>query len=158
MRYYFAGAYARRAELAGRAMELEMAVPTAKVTSSWLADPQEGHDAGFSVGGMTTPEQIELAWSYGQQDIADLLRSDAIVSFTGEGARGGRHVEHGFAMAFLGDQPMGSKSEWPMRLIVVGPREHVFHCHPATEVYPDFDAFLAHEITHYGPTGTARSA
>ena len=39
----------------------------------------------------------------------------------------------------------GSIEGPPPRLIVVGPRENIFHCHPATEVYPDFGAFLAHE-------------
>ena len=58
-----------------------------------------------------------------------------LVSFTGDGGggKGGRHVEHGYAMA-LGK-----------RIVVVGPREHVFHTDPATEVYADWASFLTAE-------------
>jgi hypothetical protein len=148
MRYYFAGAYARRAELDKCAGWLLTEVPSARVVSRWLTDPQEGLDAGFSAGGLETPEAASKAWEYGQRDIEDLSGADAIVSFTGEGTRGGRHIEHGWALAWhmtVGGNP----DRLGVRMIVVGPREHVFHCHPATEVYRYFDAFLAHEIEQY---------
>lgn len=141
MRYYFAGAYARRAELAGRAMELEMAIASAKVVSGWLIDDQAGSDdAGFCVEMLHLDSVAAKAWEYGRRDIDDVCEADAVVSFTGEGTRGRRHIEHGFAMMLHQCVPD------LVRLIVVGPREHVFHCHPATEVYPDFAAFLKHEI------------
>jgi hypothetical protein len=139
MRYYFAGAYARRAELVGRAMELEMGVAGAFVTSSWLANDETPADAGFSAGDLVG-DRVAEAWSFAHEDLADLAESQVIVSFTGQGERGGRHVEHGYAMAFR------ELSHPLFRLIVVGPREHVFHCHPDTEVYADFAAFLQHEI------------
>lgn len=145
MRYYFAGAYARRDELAAYADQLfEMLFGADRVTSRWLFDPQEGHDAGFSAEGLTNPETIKLAWHYGQRDMEDIRSARAIVSFTGEGSRGGRHVEHGIGLLLNDLRPITG-----YRLIVVGPREHVFHCHPATEVYPDWAAFLAHEIEQY---------
>jgi hypothetical protein len=146
MRYYFAGAYARRAELVARAAELKFGPAGAEVVSRWLFSAQEGEDAGFSAGGLSDPYTIKLAWEYGQRDIEDLTKADAIVSFTGEGTRGGRHVEHGVAMAY--PWVMAGRAN-PIRLVIVGPREHVFHCHPATEVYPDWAAFLAHEIEQY---------
>jgi hypothetical protein len=150
MRYYFAGAYARRAELGRYAFAIQMEANGAKVVSRWLTDPQEGLDAGFSAGGLETPEAVSKAWEYGQRDIEDLSGADAIVSFTGEGLRGGRHIEHGMAISYYDNHPWDlSQRTEPIRLIVVGPREHVFHCHPATEVYPDWAAFLAHEIEQY---------
>lgn len=145
MRYYFAGAYARRAELEAYAAQMKFGPAGAEVVSRWLTDPQEGLDAGFSVGQLTTPAAVETAWRYGQRDVDDLSRADAIVSFTGDGVRGGRHVEHGIALCYH-----GVYSWQPIRLIVVGPREHVFHCHPATEVFADFAAFLKHETDNAG--------
>lgn len=145
MRYYFAGAYARRAELAAYADELfEMLSGADRVTSRWLTDPQEGLDAGFSAGGLETAEAIEKAWEYGQRDMEDIRSARAIVSFTGDGVRGGRHVEHGMGLLLNDLRPITG-----YRLIVVGPREHVFHCHPATEQYATFDEFLKHEIEQY---------
>jgi hypothetical protein len=149
MRYYFAGAYARRAELDKCAGWLLTEVPSARVVSRWLTDPQEGLDAGFSAGGLEAPEAVSKAWEYGRRDIEDLSGADAIVSFTGEGARGGRHIEHGVALDYVMSDGWDGSREEPFRLVVVGPREHVFHCHPATEVYPDWAAFLVHEIEQY---------
>lgn len=149
MRYYFAGAYARRFELATYADRMaEYRLGT--VVSRWLTDPQEELDAGFSAGGLETAEAIEKAWEYGQRDVEDLSSADAIVSFTGEGTRGGRHIEHGIAISYHDNHPWDlSKRTEPIRLIVIGPREHVFHCHPATEHYATWDAFLRHEIEQY---------
>lgn len=141
MRYYFAGAYARRAELERYADEIVGAGIRAYVVSTWINNPQEGHDAGFSAEGLTDPGMVELAWRYGRRDIEDLARAEAIVSFTGDGVRGGRHVEHGWALAWH----MTVGGRMGVRLVIVGPREHVFHCHPATEVYADWSAFLNHE-------------
>jgi hypothetical protein len=142
MRYYFAGAYERRAELEQYADEIVGAGIGAHVVSAWISDPQEGHDVGFSAEGLTDPRMVELAWSYGRRDLRDLMRADAIVSFTGKGTRGGRHVEHGVAIGIHLDRSFVGED---FRLVVVGPREHVFHCHPATEVYADWAAFLTHE-------------
>lgn len=149
MRYYFAGAYARREELAAYADELfDMLNGVDRVTSRWLTDPQEELDAGFSAGGLETAEAIAKAWEYGQRDFEDLARAEAIVSFTGQGGRGGRHIEHGYALAWhltVGGDP----DRMGIRLVIVGPREHVFHCHPDTEVYATWDEFLEHEIEQY---------
>lgn len=142
MRYYFAGAYQRRAELAAHAALLQAAVPGTIVVSRWLFLDQTGEDAGFTADGLATPGAVTRAWAYAQRDLEDLGVCDAIVSFTGLGMRGGRHIEHGMMLdRVISDGWDGSMERIP-RLIVVGPREHVFHCHPATEVYADFEAFL----------------
>lgn len=148
MRYYFAGAYARRVELAAYAERMNSALIGAANVSRWLVDPQEGLDAGFSAGGLETAEAVEKAWEYGQRDLDDLASSDAIVSFTGSGERGGRHIEHGAAIAVHDVWPWRSTMA-AIRLIVIGPREHVFHCHPATEHFSTWDEFLKHEIEQY---------
>jgi hypothetical protein len=150
MRYYFAGAYARKVELAGYARALEDSAIDAVVTSRWLTYEAGNDDSGFSAGELVTPAAIEKAWWYGQRDIEDLSDSHAAVSFTGEGVRGGRHIEHGVAISYYDNHPWDlSKRTEPMRLIIVGPREHVFHCHPATEQHASWTAFLAHEIQQY---------
>jgi len=69
-----------------------------------------------------------------RMDATDILLSDWFITFTypeGEGpSRGGRHVEYGIA--------------WytKKRLIVVGPRENIFH-HLDAEVYADWPEAFA---------------
>jgi hypothetical protein len=147
MRYYFAGSYVRRRELRRLADALQGVAIGAKVVSSWLDGSQadDDNDAGFS--DFSDPAVVALAWKYGQRDLADLGTADAIVSFTGQGGRGGRHIEHGVAIEI--QEFRAAMGDSPMRLIVVGPREHVFHCHPATEHFASWTAFLAHEIEQY---------
>ncbi len=76
------------------------------------------------------------AWpGIAQEDMDDVQAADALIAFTeprrGEGA-GGRHVELGMALA------------WGKRLLVVGPREHLFHTLPSIEAYPTWtDALQA---------------
>ena len=141
MRYYFAGAYARRKELQGLASEIERSGIGARVISGWLNHTQadDDNDAGFS--DFSDPRIADLAWEYGMCDMDDVLSAQAIVSFTGQGGRGGRHVEHGMAILLNRMRPVTG-----YRLIVIGPREHVFHCHPATEHFATWVEFLRHEI------------
>lgn len=147
MRYYFAGAYARRAELKAYADRLHGARIGAFVLSRWLTHECGEADAGFSAPNLGSPAATAAAWTHGQRDLEDLSECHAIVSFTGEGTRGGRHIEHGVAISYHDNHPWDlSQRTEPIRLVIVGPREHVFHCHPATEVFGDFDAFLRHEI------------
>lgn len=147
MRYYFAAMYARHAELTGYAEALE-AMDGAQVVSRWHREVTPGLDNSFDSAFLA--EHPAVAWEHGQRDLEDLSDADAIVSFTGVGGRGGRHVEHGVAITVHDEHPWLGNSRDPFRLIVVGPREHVFHCHPATEVYPDFAAFLEHETAAAG--------
>jgi hypothetical protein len=150
-RYYFAGRYSRHAELARYRDQLTM-LPGARVTSRWI----DCHDGELEVS--YTPEAMaadpEACWKHGAADLADLEGADVIVSFTGGGGKGGRHVEHGMAIALhAGDDPRAYRM---MRLVVVGPRENIFHCHPATEVYPHWNAFLHHELIAVGERLTAQ--
>lgn len=148
-RFYFASRYSRNAELRGYRDELLAALPDAVVTSRWI----DCH--GGELATSYTPEALaadpEGCWKHGQADLEDLADSDAIVSFTGPGGKGGRHIEHGVAIAYVDNGPWMTMSAPQYRLIVVGPREHIFHCHPATEVYPTWGDFLAAETERKEP-------
>jgi hypothetical protein len=135
--YYFAARYSRHPEMRDYRDQLTSAVPGAIVTSRWIDCHGGDFDQSF------TPDFLaahpEECWTNGQHDLEDLSKADAIVSFTetgyegGRPSKGGRHIEHGHAIAE------------GMRLVIVGPRENIFHCHPATEVYEAWVEFLGHE-------------
>jgi len=154
-RYYFAARYSRNAELRRYRAELIAAIPEAQVTSRWIdlhKDITGGLEQSF------TPEALAAdpagCWQFGQHDLEDLVDATAIVSFTGGvGGKGGRHIEHGIAICYA---EIGGQLLWLVpsaarfRLIVVGPRENIFHCHPATEVYATWSDFLAEETRRPG--------
>lgn len=139
-RYYFAARYSRHPEMRGYRDELVVAIPDAVVTSRWI-DCHDGElDSSY------TPDYLNAhpseCWKHGQADLEDLSSAEAVVSFTGDGGggQGGRHIEHGVAIAYADNAPILAGD---FRLIVVGPRENIFHCHPRTEVYPTWADFLA---------------
>ncbi len=112
MRIYIAARFDRRDEMAVVARELRRAGHV--VTSTWV----QPHDEPL-------PDVVCAI-----NDIDDLATADCLVSFTEEpteqvswAARGGRHVEFGYALAA------------GMRLCLVGPRENVFHHLPSVEAY-----------------------
>jgi hypothetical protein len=136
--YYFAARYNRHPELRGYRDQLLAAVPDAIVTSRWI--DMHGGQLEESV----TPEILNAA----PADLEDLAAADAIVSFTGDGGggKGGRHIEHGVAIAYFDNHPWTVPlSGGPFRLVVIGPRENIFHCHPATEVFESWLLFLGRE-------------
>lgn len=145
--YYFAARYSRHPEMRQYRDHLVAAIPGAMVTSRWI----DLH--GGELDESYTPEVLAATpaecWRHGQADLADLAEADAIVSFTGAGGggKGGRHIEHGVAIAYVDNHPWAGPGTpgQPFRLIVVGPRENIFHCHPATEVYDTWVEFLGHE-------------
>lgn len=132
-RYYFAARYSRHAEMRERREQLAAATGGV-VTSRWI----DCHDGELETS--HTPDALNArpgeCWKHGAIDLDDLDQADTIVSFTGNGGggKGGRHIEHGYAIA------MG------MRIVVIGPRENIFHCYPETEVYSTWTKFLAHEV------------
>lgn len=88
---------------------------------------------------------ITARWVYGGEaglsragcalmDIEDVDAADTVVSFTqperSYNIGGGRHTELGYALA---------KGK---RLVVIGPREQIFHYHPAVEVHATLTAWL----------------
>jgi hypothetical protein len=125
---YLAARYGRRLELAAIARALTAAGHT--ITSRWLNGSHDGR------------ADVEAAL----EDLQDIDAADTVVSFTeGPGAvpgraRGGRHVEFGYALA------RGH------RCIVVGHRENVFHHVPGVLVVENtaqlLRALLLEEAAH----------
>jgi nucleoside 2-deoxyribosyltransferase len=120
VRVYLAARTGRQAELRDIAERLTAA--GAEVTSRWLfSEPLTNAELGV----------VGRATALARMDLEDLERAQLCIAFT-EGAspspgRGGRHTELGIAFALK------------KRVVVVGPREHVFHCLPEIEHYPSWD-------------------
>jgi len=124
---YIAGRFTRREELAGYADRLRQAGH--EITSRWLSGH---HDIPPSL-----PEEVrrDLKRQYACEDLADVFEADILVAFTEppgvpNDSRGGRHVEFGVALA------AGA------RLVLIGPRENIFHWLKNVEQYDDFEAYL----------------
>ena len=129
MRFYLAGRYGRRKELL--ALRDTLVALGHEVTSGWLDTDWEKTDASASAH-VPPAERVK----YCLMDLRDIDRAQCVVSFTEEpdstaGKRGGRHVEYGYAIGCA------------KLLVVIGPRENLFHSHPSCHVYPDVKAFLA---------------
>jgi nucleoside 2-deoxyribosyltransferase len=121
-RIYLASRFARRDEL--RAVAAELVGLGAEVVSRWLLDAAPLTCVDLRPGGRGE--------AVAAQDIADLRRATILVAFTEPAlapqGRGGRHVELGIAIGR------------GIRVIGVGPREHVFHCTKNVEWFDSWSA------------------
>lgn len=120
---YLAARYSRHAELEGYARTLRALGFT--VSSRW-----HGGGHGFDEQAGMTDEQAQR---FAEEDYEDLSAASILVAFTdGPNAtgrwRGARHVEFGIALA------QGS------RLLLVGPRENVFHWLPVVWRFDKWEA------------------
>lgn len=122
MHIYLAAMYSRKAELVGYKKQLEELGHT--VTSRWLTANDESTEAGPEWG----------QWAL--RDTEDIPPAHIIISFTQDPKqltpRGSRHVEFGIGLALK------------KRMIVVGPRENVFHWLPGVEQYDTWDECYEH--------------
>lgn len=125
MEIYLAARFSRAAEM--RDVRDFLHEKGHHVTSRWI-DLREGDYPEYTTE--TLNSDPELFASYADTDIEDVQAADILVSFTGQGGKGGRHVEFGLALA------QGK------RLILVGPREHVFHTLPQVEACSGLDDLL----------------
>jgi hypothetical protein len=128
MKVYLAARYSRHVEMQAYAADLRAHGHV--VTSRWI---EGNHDLPM---GINQDEAEAIGVRFAQEDWADLMEAGAVINFTeAPGApgrqRGGRHVEFGIALAMR------------KRLIIVGPRENVFHHLPGVEVAPNWPAALA---------------
>ena len=100
------------------------------VTSRWI-DQHGGNLLESFVADKLNDDPEDCA-KYAQVDVDDLSAADVVVSFTSAdgGGKGGRHVEFGLALG-LGK-----------RLVIVGPRENVFHTLPHVEHYPNWSRLV----------------
>lgn len=96
------------------------------VTSRWI--DQHGGDLLESIVADKLNAAPDECTRYAENDIADLAVADMVISFTSAdgGGKGGRHWELGFAYGFGGK-----------RLIIIGPRENIFHT-LIPEIWPDW--------------------
>lgn len=108
MKVYLCARYSRHPEMQQHRAAIEAAGH--QVTSRW-------HNGSHEIGDVATDEdRCRLA----VEDLQDLQAADCVFAFTegetsaGRG-RGGRHVEVGFALAAA------------ILVILIGPRENVFH-------------------------------
>ncbi len=124
MKIYLAARYSRAAEMRKARQRIENADHT--VTSTWIDQKSEEIPLDTLNANPTAHAQYAL------RDLYDLLDSEAVISFTSirGGGRGGRHIEFGIAL------------HSNKRLIIIGPRENVFHTLLAVDVYPDLDNAL----------------
>lgn len=136
---YLAARYSRREELNGYAGRLRAEGFT--VDARWLlgahqvSDDQLNWEAKVEDDERQDDEAIAFRQMCANDDWEDLARADVIVAFSepprSNASRGGRHVEFGIALALQ------------KRVVVVGPRENVFHCLPQVAVVRTFDEALA---------------
>lgn len=126
MKIYLAARYSRREELCGYRSTLESLGH--EVTSRWLNGNHQIDDQGLSVEAARSERE-----RFASEDLADVLSAGVVISFTesprSTNSRGGRHVEHGVAIGA------------GLFVIVIGPRENVFHCLPGMLVYSSWETF-----------------
>lgn len=126
MKIYLAARYSRNDEMRG--VRDVLTAMGHEITSRWI-DLHGGQQAvSYAPEQLNQhPEQCALL---GQHDVEDVTAADTVISFTGEGGKGGRHVEFGIAVG-LGK-----------RLIIVGQREHIFHTLPEVEHFPSWRSLV----------------
>ena len=122
---YLAARYSRIGEVNNYADKLREA--GYEVTSRWLLGIHQLHEGAEAVDVPAPSVPIESR-PFAQDDLDDVRRSHVVISFTERphvngGSRGGRHVEFGMALA------------WGKRLLIVGPRENVFHTLPQVQQF-----------------------
>jgi hypothetical protein len=125
MLIYLAAAYPRHPEMRRYRDQLE--AMGHKITSRWIEGEEiEADDGTVEAIARVKPRTLER---FAKTDIEDIDKATCMISFTdGTLARGGRHAEFGYALAT------------GLQLVVVGPREHVFHHMPEVEHFETWEA------------------
>lgn len=138
-RIYLCASYARRNEMFDISMQL--AELGFEVTSRWVGGSTVGVFAAAQGADSApgTPEAfraIQQARQAAWTDLQDVERADTLLVFGGQPSwapfTGGRHVELGYALAMK------------KRVILVGPRENLFHWFELVEHFSDWDEALSH--------------
>lgn len=129
MDIYLAADYARKHEMRDCRGIIETLGH--KVVSRWIDNPDELEDIGIGGTPITDGNHTQRA-QHASYDWNDIHDADMVVLFTtGNLTRGGRHTEFGMALA------------WGKRVVIIGPREHVFHCLPEVVHFPTRQEFVA---------------
>jgi hypothetical protein len=110
------------------------------IVSSWhdQNNLEEGYDISTRAG-------EGIGWDSALRDLVDVSRADVFVIFTNEGGGGhdGRHVETGAYLHRMVQEIWDLTNR--LRFVTIGPREHIFHCHPDAEIFDSFEDFLCAE-------------
>ena len=127
-RIYLAAAYERNDEMRG-VRDVLVALGY-EVTSRWIDQEVSGQTEAAGASELAVDPAAYVKFAH--KDMDDLHAADTVISFTGGGhvGRGGHHIEFGLALAY------------GKRLVIVGPREHVFHTLPEVEWYPDWSRLV----------------
>ena len=124
MKVYLAARFSRREEM--RRYAGELAELGHEVTARWVVGPPQASHHPDQVSGHSQAYEERVS----VEDLKDVADATCIVCFSEQprstNTRGGRHVEFGLAVA-------GEK-----RIILVGPRENVFHFLPQVENFTDW--------------------
>lgn len=124
MRWYLAASFTRQEEM--REVRKRLLDAGEEVQARWVTS--DDHK-------MEDQPTDEARARCAIEDLEDIAKSDGILNFTNTGKhgkrnRGGRHAEFGMGLALN------------KRMVLVGPREHVFHYLPSVEIHSDFDQFM----------------
>lgn len=129
MKVYLASMYSTRSEINTYAKDLRKV--GIEVTSTWLKEPHATDTQIYEL----RPDKNE---EYAVADLRDIDRADWFVFFSKSPdiptIRGGRHVEFGYALA----------SHKP--ILVVGPKENIFHYLSEVEHVDTWEAALMYLI------------
>lgn len=101
-----------------------------EVTSRWidLHEDIKAQKHSFTPAFMNeSPYQCHM---YAKHDLEDIDSAECVVSFSGTGGKGGRHVEFGYGLA------------QEKIMIIVGDRENVFHCLDDVRVVKDVEELV----------------
>lgn len=127
MNIYLAARFSQHSEMQGVRDVLE--VLGHKITSRWI--DLHGGDQLESATSDQLNVDPEACSVFGIHDIEDMDAAETMISFTTTGGgKGGRHVEFGYGLAT------------GKRMVLVGPREHIFHTLPQVEHYPDWSRLV----------------
>ena len=133
---YLAARYSRRSEIQKYKNDLED--KGFIVTSTWLNEAITEEEKDIVNKSEEAHDSIPIdARILAETDVNDVIRADTLILFSetpvSKYARGGRHVEFGIALAS------------DKKIIVVGPRENIFHTLENVEHFYDWDdkVFLA---------------
>lgn len=128
MYIYLAADYARKDEMQGCRDVLEALGH--QITSRWIDNSDSIEGAGIGTK-MISPDRLPELSKFAEKDYEDIVACDTLILFTtGEKTRGGRHTEFGIALALR------------KGLIIIGPREHVFHCPEWIKHYLTWRSFM----------------
>jgi hypothetical protein len=128
VKIYLAGRYSRHPEMRDYRDQLE--AHGHKITSRWI--DLHGGSLDKSIPPNVLNANPEVCTRFAETDFLDIVQSDMVISFTEKnpGGKGGRHVEFGMAFALN------------KIIVIIGPREHVFHTLSGVGVYPNWLAFV----------------